>query len=299
MMYNIIVLTYPIFLKGDDTVFRFHAMGMDTHHTADFRIDRPHGSGDCLLIIFKTDALLTLNGREQKVPPDSAILFKEDEPQHYRAVCGSYVNHYLHFGREGDSHTGIRFGELLLPYSVRDAELLMRMLSREVLSASAGQEREEYISLLMTLLLMKLSEPSGERRAAAAPYLEQLDELRAALYSEPARFRSVADMAKALNLSPSYFQKLYKKRFGVSGYEDLLTAKIRTAQYFLSSAAMSIREIAAVCGYDNEVCFMHRFKQRTGMTPSGYRAMVTDDPYAVPSVLPNGSKAKDPYTAGN
>ncbi len=259
-------------------MFCFHAMGMDTRHTEGFRIDRPNGSGDCLLVIFKTEALLTLNGREQKVPPDSAIIYKEDMPQHYREVCGSYVNHYLHFGSLGSVPDGIRFGELLLPYSVRDAELLMRMLSREVLHAPDIPRRAEYISLMITLLLMKLSEPAPERRmTAAAPYLEQLDELRAAVYREPAGFGSVADMARAVNLSPSYFQKLYKERFGVSCYDDLLTARIRTAKYFLTSANMSVREIAAVCGYENEVCFMHRFKQRTGMTPSDYRSSIPTD----------------------
>ena len=258
-----------IFRKGGNCLFRLNAMGMDMRHTPDFIIDRPNGSGDCLLIIFKTNALLTSDGAEQCVPPDSAVIYPKDCPQLYRA-CGSYVNHYLHFSADGEDCSKLRFGTLLTPGSVREAEEIMRMLGREQLSGSPN--RDEYISMLIKMLLMKLSEPPAEvAEHTSNPYAALLDELRAEIYTNPGRFGSVSQMASELSLSPSHFQQLYRSRFSVSCYEDLLSAKIGTAQYYLSATDLTIRAIADLCGYKNDICFMHRFKERTGMTPTAYR----------------------------
>ena len=51
-----------------------NAIGKDTRHTGDFCIWRPDGSGDNLLVIFKTSALLIIDGNEIIVPPDSLII---------------------------------------------------------------------------------------------------------------------------------------------------------------------------------------------------------------------------------
>lgn len=257
-------------------MFTLHAIGLDMHHNADFSIERPVGSGDCLMIIFKTDALLTLDGQDMTVPPDSAILFSQGSPQRYRALCGSYVNHFLHFGMEScDADSRMLFDRLLVPRSIRDCEELLRMISREQLSSSPN--REEYTSVLIKLLLMKISEQSDrEPTAGHDPHAELLEQLRADIYANPGQFGSVAQLAERVSLSPSHFQQLYRQRFGVSCYEDLLSARIRTAQYYLSATSLTVREIAGLCGYENEVCFMHRFKERTGTAPGAYRRLINE-----------------------
>ena len=70
-------------------MLHLHAIGMDIHHHGAFSIQRPHGSGDWLLVIFKTDALLTLDGRELPAAPGSAVLFKPGQQQMYRLRCVS------------------------------------------------------------------------------------------------------------------------------------------------------------------------------------------------------------------
>ncbi len=249
-------------------------MGLDMLHPGDFFIDRPEGSGDRLLIIFKTEALLSLNGTEQTVRPDSAVIFGRGTAQQYRASGGTYINHFLHFDCDTEAELeGVVFDRLLTPDNVAEAEMLMRMLSREQLSGSVSRER--YISCLTEMLLLKLSEPPVTRREErASHHSAALSELRAQMYSNPAQFKSVASLAASVNLSPSHFQLLYRLQFGISSYEDLLTARIRTAQYYLSSTSLTVGEIARLCGYPNTACFLHRFKDRTGMTPSEYRSSI-------------------------
>lgn len=51
----------------------FHAIGMNYRHDGEFSIDRPAGSGDELLLVFKTEARVSLQGGEVTAPPDSAL----------------------------------------------------------------------------------------------------------------------------------------------------------------------------------------------------------------------------------
>ena len=69
----------------------------NVRHKGNFEICRPDGSGDDLLVIFKTSAVLIQNGEEITVSPDSLILYSKGTMQHYKTLCGSYVNHFVHF----------------------------------------------------------------------------------------------------------------------------------------------------------------------------------------------------------
>ena len=139
---------------------------------------------------------------------------------------------------------------------------------------SGSPHKEQYMDMLIKMLILKLSD-CGRRYNCQQPdhciHGSALDGLRAELYSNAGRFSSVNELAKCVNLSPSHFQQLYRERFGVSCYDDLLSARIRSAEYYLKNTGLTVREIAELCGYENDVCFMRLFKRRTGITPSEYR----------------------------
>ncbi len=251
-------------------MFELHKVGLDVSHSGSFFIDRPTGSGDRLLIIFKSEAVLEAEGRTMIVPPDSAIIFEKDQPQIYRASQSMYVNHFLHFDCAEEDLVGAVCGRLLIPARIAECEELLRMISREQLSASVHRDR--YISMLISMLLLKVSEQDMRDAEPINAHKAALDRLRADMYSNPAQFRNVAELAAAVNLSKSHFQQLYKTLFGLPCYEDLLRARIMTAQYYLASTDLTVKEIAGLCGYDNDICFMHRFRARTGLTPCEYRS---------------------------
>ena len=256
-------------------MMKLNAVGMGYCHGADFEINRPNGSGDNLLLIFKTHAEAEINGETIKIQPDSAILYAKGEPQLYRADGDTYINHFIHMDCcENDSfhlETGMPFGRIVKLINTAEAEEIMRIIGREMLSALPS--REKYMDLLIRMLLLKLGDGcrTDNSAAAASPHSSALSQLRGEIYNSAGQFASVDELAARVNLSPSHFQRLYKEQFGISCYEDLLSARIKAAQYYLKSTEMTIKEIAAVCGYENDVCFMRRFKERTGVTPTVYR----------------------------
>lgn len=273
MTHHIVILTNRT-MRGISIMMVFHAMGMNYRHDGEFSIDRPAGSGDELLLIFKTEARVSLQKGEVTAPSDSALLYTEGYPQRYRAGCKEYVNHFIHMDCRAEKRflagTGIPVNEVLPLQDVSEAEELMRLISREEMSDSPY--KEQYMDMLIRLLLLKIGDGFRMRKnAPAGIHSSVLGALRAEVYSNAGRFGSVSELAREVSLSPSRFQKLYREQFGVSCYEDLLSAKVKAAQYYLKNSSLTIKEIAAVCGYENDVCFMRLFKKRTGMTPGEYR----------------------------
>ncbi len=102
-------------------------------------------------------------------------------------------------------------------------------------------------------------------------YLNSLMELRKQIYKDPQKRWTVDLMSQTMLLSRAYFQRLYKKNFGVSAMADVITARIALAKQLLTTERRSIAEIAAACGYDSEIYFMQQFKKETGMTPTQFR----------------------------
>lgn len=258
-------------------MMKFHAIGLDVRHIGDFCINRPNGSGDNLLVIFKTNALLLADEKEIIVPPNSAILYTIGEKQYYRSICKNYVNHFLHFdGCEGEAfyhEAGIPFNTLMQLGNIEAVEEILKMISHERVLRS--QNKDMYMDMLIRMLILKIADSQIDfLPSSQTPHTRALEALRADIYSNAGQFTSVTQLAEKLNLSSSHFQQLYKKHFGISCYEDLLTAKVKAAQYYLSSTMLSVKEIAVLCGYENDICFMRRFKKRTGLTPTEYRIKV-------------------------
>lgn len=254
-------------------------MGINIRHMDSFCIDRPNGSGDYLLVIFKTNALVTIAEREQVVLPNSCILFRRQSKQLYRTTGKTYVDHYIHFACEqGDrfmKEKGIPFDSPFYLNNISEIEEILRMISRDQITESP--HKEESIDLLIKLLLLKLSHSASSRKRLpqSSEHHEELLDLRAEIYSNPGKYDAIKHVAEKIKLSDSHFQALYRKAFGISCYDDLLTAKIMSAQYHLTSTNLTVKEIAYLCGYKNDTCFMRSFKKRTGLTPMEYRKQAT------------------------
>ena len=249
-----------------------NAVRQNARHIGNFEIFRPNGSGDRLLVIFKTSAILIQNGEEIPVSPDSLIIFGKGSAQHYKSPCGSYVNHFVHFDTDDEVIlNGIKTDTLITSSDITAIEELIAILCRENMSDTAN--KLSYENLLMQLILLKISESCDIETTREATHFSALEMLRSDIYSNTGSYNNIEQLAKKINLSPSYLQAIYRKKYGISCYEEILSAKIQTGQYYLSTTEMTVKEISHLCGYENEICFMKIFKKRVGFTPSEYRKM--------------------------
>lgn len=84
---------------------------------------------------------------------------------------------------------------------------------------------------------------------------------------------TLADVARAVHISPSYLSSLFKDFFRVSMWSYIITKRIEKAISLLmdKNNPYSILEIALQCGFNNTTNFNRAFRKHTGLTPSEYR----------------------------
>lgn len=79
------------------------------------------------------------------------------------------------------------------------------------------------------------------------------------------------DVADEVNMSKTYFCKLFKKKTGFGFSDYLAGVRITEAARLLTGTDLDVTEIALKCGYSDSSYFAAVFKKVKGMTPVKYR----------------------------
>lgn len=115
-----------------------------------------------------------------------------------------------------------------------------------------------------------------EQRSSAQPsyrekmYYAELAALHRDIFTFPENEWGVEMCCKRLNVSRSYFQKIYRNAFGTSCISDIQLSKLNHAKKLLVNSNLTLQDIASRCGYEYSH-FMRIFKKDTSMTPTEYR----------------------------
>ncbi len=78
-------------------------------------------------------------------------------------------------------------------------------------------------------------------------------------------------LADTVYFTSDYLSHLFKKETGYSLTNYIIHERIERAKVLLAQNKLSIREVAAACGFDNVSYFSRQFRSMTGMTPREYR----------------------------
>jgi len=251
-------------------------VGYNYTHPIGFTIDRPHGSGDYILLILRSEAFFVLNGTRMITPADSAIIFKKGTPQLYGSAKGEYINDWIHFDLETDDinefdKLGIPFDTVIPLGETIELSQYIKTIFMELHSKNMHKEKsaERYFELLLFKLSEKINRPAPQKDN----YIYQtLCALRNEIQLTPQNEWNIDQISQKIQMSRSYIQHLYKRFFGMSITEDIQNSRMEYAKYLLSSTNEKISSIAKSCGYENDVHFMRLFKKQTAMTPSEFRS---------------------------
>jgi transcriptional regulator GlxA family with amidase domain len=82
---------------------------------------------------------------------------------------------------------------------------------------------------------------------------------------------AIADVARAVNLSPGRLAHLFKSETGVAVQQYLTQIRLANAKHQLETSFLSVKEIAASVGFTSVNRFTTSFKSMIGMTPAQYR----------------------------
>ena len=80
------------------------------------------------------------------------------------------------------------------------------------------------------------------------------------------------DLAMKLNISYSWFRRIFKEYTGYAPAKYFQELKLRKAKQLLIDTPLSVKEISFSLGFQSTEYFFMFFKKHTGFTPLGYRA---------------------------
>lgn len=254
---------------------KINRCGYDYRHPADFKINRPNGTDDYLLLILRSPSFVEIGGEKSVVEGNTVILFRKGTMQYYGALGGEFINDWIHFTPTDEDvefieENGIPTDTIISFHDVTKLSSLVADVCRERLKSSAfGDAAAE---LYTKLLILKIAESiCGKSGEAVSPYYESFSRLRAEIYTYPNRDYRVSEIAAGFAMSISYFQHVYKSVFGRSITKDVISARMEYAKHLLISTDYPVSYISALCGYENDVHFMRSFKQTVKLTPTEYR----------------------------
>lgn len=101
------------------------------------------------------------------------------------------------------------------------------------------------------------------------------EKIRKILDSRVEEHFNLNQICTELNYTKNHLIKAFKERYHISPYAYYRNRKIEVAKRYLDNTGLSVTEIADRLCFADSQYFSGCFKERTGMTPSGYRRRKT------------------------
>lgn len=226
-------------------------------------------------MIIRSPAHLNIREQDYYVNGNAVIVYAKGTPQYFAAHKADFVNDWVQFDMNEEDlafckQVGIPFDTLIELPDVTKLSRLVAMLFEERW-ASGNKNAEENKTLLIRLLLQKLSDLISDTNQSLSPLHMRLKILRYDILGAPQFDWSLDSICKKMMISRTYLCVTYKKLFGKSIHEDVTDCRIDRAKHLLTTTSYSITTIANMVGYHSDVHFMDMFKKKTGFTPSQYR----------------------------
>jgi len=172
---------------------------------------------------------------------------------------------------------GYDTGDLALMPSLGEPDQLAESLAlgvREALS-DAMPGTTVYVDYLSRVLSARLLRRYSHRHlpcelASGALTRAQLARVKDFIEANLGSSLSLQDLAKACDLSPSYFARRFKTSTGMPPHQYLIQMRVERAKRLLRGS-LPIVEVALDCGFSHQEHLTNVFRRLTGMTPAAFR----------------------------
>lgn len=260
-------------------MFQILKGGCSSKHPASFRMTRPEGLPNYVILIMKTDCEIYINETQYSVSPGHALLISPNTSYYYGNPNGIYMDDWLHFNIKDMHYFEMKQIALNKPFIIQNTDTYTTLI-RQILwenSYGAAPYVLENINSLFTVLFnhLTIAYHDIKHMKPTSDYDKQLELLRFEILNNVADDHNLTRYAKKLGISTSYFQHLYTTFFGISFRQDIIQLRIEQAKYLMNTSTLTLEQISEYCGYQNDVHFYRQFKQITGSTPAKYRKVST------------------------
>ena len=235
---------------------------------------RPKGRRDYYLAYnLAGNMTVQLQGQTRRVGPGQAFLYRPGEPQHYGQADEKPIsNYWIHF-------TGYGVLEMLAECNLLTEGVLevppeapLATCFEDVIDIvtrkPAGYELLASASLMRVCALLSPSDSPADRSGEASYRMQESLQQIHRQYAERIR---ITDLAEQAHLSVSHFSSLFRQATGVSPQQYLLNFRLDKAVELMRHTRLSIRQIAALTGFEDPLYFSRYFRKRHGLAPREYQ----------------------------
>lgn len=249
--------------------------GFHWKHDVDFAIERKDGYNGMQILLIQSKAKISVSGINYDVLPNTAVVINNSVPHALYADGEEYMDDWIRFQiSQEERYTFEKYNiPLNVPLYLKDDNTLELMLQCccRVFDNNYAETLQMQHNLLETALLYLSGIGREYCHAKPIPYEEELRMLRKEIYDNPGIERSSPQIAKKLNLSVGYLNKIYSDLFGTSYMKDVFSSRMEYAQTLLLTTDKPVNEIAELCGYNSSEHFSRYFKKYSCMSPLQYR----------------------------
>ncbi len=132
----------------------------------------------------------------------------------------------------------------------------------ENVAVAGAQEIFRVIMAVSDACRNRQTEPVSDSSGRIRSYLEQFI---------CRKMPTVEMLCRHANYSPAQLYRIFKRDFGMSCMQYLMTRKIETAKVMLRNSVKPVKEIAAELGFEDEYYFSNFFRKHCGCAPTAYR----------------------------
>jgi len=150
----------------------------------------------------------------------------------------------------------------------------MELFAKASKSLKNGEWGAEHACSLLRMAITSLGEaltsidPKSQRNEPDPRIIKVLALLHKEYYNQAL---SIDILARACAISKVHLFNLFKSTTGTSIHQTLIDIRLRRAKDFLENGRYSIKEIAGMTGWKNQLYFSSSFKKRYGVPPSAFR----------------------------
>lgn len=151
----------------------------------------------------------------------------------------------------------------------------MDQVARSLAAGVWGRERAlGLIRILVASFAEVISHPRQDRTTLDARRVAEVQLFLQSHYFEPDL--SVKTVAQALGMSASHLGALFRKTMGRTLHQTLLNLRLSRATDLLTRTTLSVKEIAAMTGWSNQLYFSAAYRRRYGRPPTAVRSAASE-----------------------
>lgn len=233
-----------------------------------YHICRKNSATTVIEYIVKGHGYVTRNGEDVPVYADSVYLLAQGEEQNYYSS-----------GEDPWEKIFINVGGVLPPLLIEEYGLKgkwlfdgkgMKELFLRVAEISERKEKQDYeeaeVAAIFLEMLARLSKNNEQKEHSREALM-----IKEYIDSNSHRIISNKELAERIYRSQDFCVKLFYKEFETTPYNYQLTSKINIAKRLLRDTTLSVGEISARVGYNDNCYFSALFKEKASVSPREYR----------------------------